>query len=131
MKKSKKTKRLLFVGLILSSCAVFAEEWQTYFESDKFNFYLTPNSTQRAGENIITHTIHDFKTPSDRAERSRQITREYDCVHAQSRVLKLVTYSKEKAAGQIIRDETETEAWTAIPPNSAVAALASIICKTK
>ena len=131
MKKSKKTKRLLFVGLILSSCAVFAEEWQTYFESDKFNFYLPPNSTQRAGENIVTHTIHDFKTPSDRAERSRQITREYDCVHAQSRVLKLVTYSKEKAAGQIIRDETETEAWTAIPPNSAVAALASIICKTK
>jgi hypothetical protein len=131
MKKSKKTKRLLFVGLILSSCAVFAEEWQTYFESDKFNFYLPPNSTQRAGENIITHTIHDFKTPIDRAERSRQITREYDCVHAQSRVLKLVTYSKEKAAGQIIRDETETEAWTAIPPNSAVAALASIICKTK
>ncbi|MFZ4693474.1 MAG: hypothetical protein ACOYL2_13315, partial [Burkholderiaceae bacterium] len=63
MKKSKKTKRLLFVGLILSSCAVFAEEWQTYFESDKFNFYLPPNSTQRAGENIITHTIHDFKTP--------------------------------------------------------------------
>jgi hypothetical protein len=46
-------------------------------------------------------------------------------------MLKLVTYSKEKAAGQIIRDETETEAWTAIPPNSAVAALASIICKTK
>ena len=131
MKKSKKTKRLLFVGLILSSCAVFAEEWQTYFESDKFNFYLPPNSTQRAGENIITHTIHDFKTQSDRAERSRQITREYDCVHAQSRMLKLVTYSKEKAAGQIIRDETETEAWTAIPPNSAVAALASIICKTK
>ena len=131
MTKSKKTKRLLFVGLILSSCAVFAEEWQTYFESDKFNFYLPPNSTQRAGENIITHTIHDFKTPSDRAERSRQITREYDCVHAQSRMLKLVTYSKEKAAGQIIRDETETEAWTAIPPNSAVAALANIICKTK
>lgn len=131
MTKSKKTKRLLFVGLILSSCAVFAEEWQTYFESDKFYFYLPPNSTQRAGENIITHTIHDFKTPSDRAERSRQITREYDCVHAQSRMLKLVTYSKEKAAGQIIRDETETEAWTAIPPNSAVAALASIICKTK
>ena len=131
MKKSKKTKRLFFVGLILSSCAVFAEEWQTYFESDKFYFYLPPNSTQRAGENIITHTIHDFKTQSDRAERSRQITREYDCVHAQSRVLKLVTYSKEKAAGQIIRDETETEAWTAIPPNSAVAALASIICKTK
>ena len=131
MKKSKKTKRLLFVGLILSSCAVFAEEWQTYFESDKVNFYLPPNSTQRAGENIITHTIHDFKTPSDRAERSRQITREYDCAHAQSRMLKLVTYSKEKAAGQIIRDETETEAWTAIPPNSAVAALASIICKTK
>jgi hypothetical protein len=131
MKKSKKTKRLLFVGLILSSCAVFAEEWQTYFESDKFNFYLPPNSTQRAGENIITHTIHDFKTPSDRAERSRHITREYDCAHAQSRMLKLVTYSKEKAAGQIIRDETETEAWTAIPPNSAVAALASIICKTK
>ena len=131
MTKSKKTKRLLFVGLILSSCAVFAEEWQTYFESDKFYFYLPPNSTQRAGENVITHTIHDFKTPSDRAERSRQITREYDCVHAQSRMLKLVTYSKEKAAGQIIRDETETEAWTAIPPNSAVAALASIICKTK
>ena len=119
------------MGLILSSCAVFAEEWQTYFESDKFYFYLPPNSTQRAGENIITHTIHDFKTPSDRAERSRQITREYDCAHAQSRMLKLVTYSKEKAAGQIIRDETETEAWTAIPPNSAVAALASIICKTK
>jgi hypothetical protein len=131
MKKSKKTKRLLFVGLILSSCAVFAEEWQTYFESDKFYFYLPPNSTQRAGENVITYTIHDFKTPSDRAERSRQITREYDCAHAQSRMLKLVTYSKEKAAGQIIRDETETEAWTAIPPNSAVAALASIICKTK
>jgi hypothetical protein len=131
MKKSKKTKRLFFVGLILSSCAVFAEEWQTYFESDKFYFYLPPNSTQRAGENIITHTIHDFKTQSDRAERSRQITREYDCAHAQSRMLKLVTYSKEKAAGQIIRDETETEAWTAIPPNSAVAALASIICKTK
>jgi len=131
MKKSKKTKRLLFVGLILSSCAVFAEEWQTYFESDKFYFYLPPNSTQRAGENIITHTIHDFKTPSDRAERSRHITREYDCAHVQSRMLKLVTYSKEKAAGQIIRDETETEAWTAIPPNSAVAALASIICKTK
>jgi len=131
MKKSKKTKRLLFVGLILSSCAVFAEEWQTYFESDKFYFYLPPNSTQRAGENIITHTIHDFKTQSDRAERSRQITREYDCAHAQSRMLKLVTYSKEKAAGQIVRDETETEAWTAIPPNSAVAALASIICKTK
>ena len=131
MKKSKKTKRLFFVGLILSSCAVFAEEWQTYFESDKFYFYLPPNSTQRAGENIITHTIHDFKTPSDRAERSRHITREYDCAHAQSRVLKMVTYSKEKAAGQIIRDETETEAWTAIPPNSAVAALASIICKTK
>ena len=109
MKKSKKIKRLLFVGLMLCSSAIFAEEWLTYFESDKFYFYLAPNSTQRAGDNIITHTIHDFKTPSERGERSRQITREYDCAHAQSRVLKMVTYSKEKAAGQIIRDEAETE----------------------
>jgi|LauGreDrversion4_2_1035121.scaffolds.fasta_scaffold84839_1 hypothetical protein len=131
LKKSKKTKLLLFVGLILSSCAVFAEEWQTYFESDKFYFYLAPNSTQRAGDNIITQTIHDFKTPSDRAERSRQITREYDCARAQSRVLKMVTYSKEKAAGQIIRDEAEVEAWAPIAPNSAVAALGNIVCKTK
>ena len=131
MKKSKKIKRLLFVGLMLCSSAIFAEEWLTYFESDKFYFYLAPNSTQRAGDNIITHTIHDFKTPSERGERSRQITREYDCAHAQSRVLKMVTYSNEKAAGQIIRDEAETEAWKAIPPNSAVAALGNIVCKTK
>jgi len=131
VKKIKRTKRLLLVGLMLCSCAALAEEWQTYFESDKFYFYLPPNSTQRVGDNIITHTIHDFKTPSDRAERSRQITREYDCAHAQSRVLKMVTYSKEKAAGQIIRDEAEAEAWTAIPPNSAVAALGNIICKNK
>ena len=131
MKTIKRTKRLLFVGLMLCSSAVFAEEWLNYFESDKFYFFLPPKSTQRAGDNIITHTIHDFKTPSDRAERSRQITREYDCAHAQSRVLKMVTYSKEKAAGQIIREEAETEAWTAIAPNSAVAALGTIVCKTK
>ena len=131
MKKIKTTKRLLFVGLIVCSSAALAEEWQTYFESDKFYFYLAPNSTQRAGDNIITNTIHDFKTPSDRGERSRQITREYDCAHAQSRVLKMVTYSKEKAAGQIIRDEAETEAWAAIAPNSAVAALGNIVCKSK
>ena len=131
MKKIKTTKRLWFVGLIVCSSAALAEEWQTYFESDKFYFYLAPNSTQRAGDNIITNTIHDFKTPSDRGERSRQITREYDCAHAQSRVLKMVTYSKEKAAGQIIRDEAETEAWAAIAPNSAVAALGNIVCKTK
>jgi hypothetical protein len=131
VKKYKKTKRLLVVGLMLCSCAVLAEEWQTYFESDKFYFYLAPNATQRAGDSIITTTIHDFKTPSERGERSRQITREYDCVKAQSRMLKMVTYSKEKAAGQIIRDEAETEAWTAIAPNSAVAALGNIVCKTK
>jgi hypothetical protein len=41
----------------------------------------------------------------------------------------MVTYSKEKAAGQIIRDEAEAEAWTAIAPNSAVAALGNIVCK--
>ena len=131
IKTIKTTKRLLFVGLMFCSCAALAEEWQTYFESDKFYFYLAPNSTQRAGDNIITNTIHDFKTPSDRGERSRQITREYDCAHAQSRVLKMVTYSKEKAAGQIIRDEAETEAWAAIAPNSAVAALGNIVCKSK
>ena len=131
IKTIKTTKRLLFVGLMVCSCAAIAEEWQTYFESDKFYFYLAPNSTQRAGDNIITNTIHDFKTPSDRGERSRQITREYDCAHAQSRVLKMVTYSKEKAAGQIIRDEAETEAWAAIAPNSAVAALGNIVCKSK
>jgi hypothetical protein len=131
VKTIKRTNRLLFVGLMLCSSAVFAEEWLNYFESDKFYFYLAPNSTQRAGDNIITHTIHDFKTPSDRAERSRQITREYDCAHAQSRVLKMVTYSKEKAAGQIIRDEAEVEAWAPIAPNSAVAALGNIVCKTK
>jgi len=131
VKTIKRTKRLLFVGLMLCSSAVFAEEWLNYFESDKFYFYLAPNSTQRAGDNIITHTIHDFKAPSERGERSRQITREYDCANAQSRVLKMVTYSKEKAAGQIIREEAETEAWTAIAPNSAVAALGTIVCKTK
>ena len=131
MKKSKKIKLLLFVGLMLCSSAIFAEEWLTYFESDKFYFYLAPNSTQRAGDNIITQTIHDFKTPSDRSERSRQITREYDCARSQSRVLKMVTYSKEKAAGQIIRDEAEVEAWAPIAPNSAVAALGNIVCKTK
>ncbi len=131
MKKIIRAKRLLFAGLMLCSCAVLAEEWQSYFESDKFYFYLAPNPTQRAGDNIITNTIHDFKTPSERGERSRQITREYDCALAQSRVLKMVTYSKEKAAGQVIRDESETEAWTAIAPNSAVAALGKIVCKTK
>jgi hypothetical protein len=131
MKKNKRTNRLLLVGLMLCACVVDAEEWQTYFESDKFYFYLAPNSTQQVGDTIITNTIHDFKTPSDRGERSRHITREYDCGHAQSRVLKMVTYSKQKATGQIIRDEAETEAWTAIAPNSAVAALGNIVCKTK
>ena len=131
MKKSKKSKKLLFLGLMLCSWVAFAEEWQAYFESDKFYFYLAPNATQQVGDNIITNTIHDFKVPSERGERSRQITRAYDCVNAQSRVLKMVTYSKEKADGQIIRDEAEAEPWTAIAPNSAVAALGNIVCKTK
>ena len=131
IKTIKTTKRLLFVGLMLCSCAALAEEWLTYFESDKFYFYLAPNSTQRTGDTIITNSIHDFKTPSERGEHSRQITREYDCLNAKSRLIRMVTYSKEKASGQIIRDEAEPEAWTAIQPNSAVAALGNIVCKTK
>ncbi len=113
---------------MLSSYGVLAEEWKMYFESDKFYFFIAPNSTLKTGTNIVTSTTHDYKTPSERGERSRQITREYDCVKAQSRVLRLVTYTKEKAAGEVIRDEPQAEAWAAIPTNSAVSALGNIVC---
>jgi hypothetical protein len=128
VKKIKNMKNWLLVGLMFSSYGVLAEEWQMYFESDKFYFFIAPNSTLKTGANIVTSTTHDYKTASERGERSRQITREYDCVKAQSRVLRLVTYSQEKAAGEVIRDEPQAEAWSSIPANSAVSALGNIVC---
>jgi len=128
VKKIINTNKVLWVGLMLCSYAVAAEEWQMYFESDKFYFFVAPNSTLKTGANVVTSTTHDYKKPSERGEKSRQITREYDCVKAQSRVLRLVTYSKEKAAGEVIRDEPQVEAWAAIPPNSAVSALGDRVC---
>ncbi len=61
-------------------------------------------------------------------KRSRQITREYDCAKAQSRVVRLMTFSKEKALGDVIRDEAQVESWAAIPANTAVSALGDRVC---
>ena len=128
MKKIKRADSWLLVGLILCSLTVSAQEWQMYFESDKFYFFVAPNSSQKTGSNIITSTTHDYKTPSERGERSRQITREYDCAKAQYRVVRLVTFSKEKALGDVIRDEAQVESWAAIPANSAVSVLGDRVC---
>lgn len=123
VRRGKAMIRILLVGIsvLLLSTGAASAEWTKIGAASKaadaFTLYVDLATIQRNGKLVRMWDLQDFKQPQTLGEQkylSEKTHLEFDCEAKKARILAIVDFSGQMAAGEIIYSDGDASDWTVV-----------------